>query len=80
LTAPIHLSDSFVKETGAGQVDFRNQILPKNYLKPNDIHFESSEYPQVFEDRHGFLPNLSILDLLFCTGAEATSYLMMSTK
>ncbi len=25
-------------------------------------------YPQVFEERSGFLPNLSILDLLFCCG------------
>lgn len=25
-------------------------------------------YPQVFEDKHGFLPDLSILDLLFCCG------------
>ena len=27
-------------------------------------------YPQVFEDRHGFLPNLSVLDLLFCLGSD----------
>ena len=27
-------------------------------------------YPQVFEDRLGFLPNLSILDLLFCIGPQ----------
>ena len=33
--------------------------------------FEATPYPQVFEDRHGFLPNLSILDLLFCTGPQA---------
>ncbi len=33
------------------------------------------EYPQLFEDRHGFLSNLSILDLLFCAGPEAQTYL-----
>ena len=27
-------------------------------------------YPQVFQDRHGFLPHLSILDGLFCLGPE----------
>jgi WbqC-like protein family. len=32
-------------------------------------------YPQVFEDRHGFLPNLSILDLLFNEGTQALDYL-----
>ncbi len=28
-------------------------------------------YPQVFEDRYGFIPELSILDLIFCMGPEA---------
>ena len=32
-------------------------------------------YTQVFEDRHGFLSNLSILDLLFNEGSNALSYL-----
>jgi len=37
--------------------------------------FRGPVYPQVFEDRHGFVPNLSILDLLFCEGPAAKSYL-----
>ncbi|MDE7085541.1 MAG: WbqC family protein, partial [Prevotella sp.] len=28
-----------------------------------------------FQRRHGFLPNLSILDLLFCVGPESIFYL-----
>ena len=32
-------------------------------------------YPQVFEERHGFIPNLSILDLLFNEGTNALDYL-----
>ncbi len=32
-------------------------------------------YVQVFADRHPFQPNLSILDLLFCTGPQAVGYL-----
>ncbi|MFL5744953.1 MAG: WbqC family protein, partial [Niastella sp.] len=28
-------------------------------------------YHQVFEERIGFIPNLSILDLLFCEGKNA---------
>ncbi len=33
-------------------------------------------YSQVFEDRHGFIPNLSILDLLMNEGPAAKSILM----
>lgn len=32
-------------------------------------------YPQVFEDRHGFVSNLCILDLLFCEGPAAREVL-----
>jgi hypothetical protein len=32
-------------------------------------------YRQVFEERTGFIPNLSILDLLFCEGKSAGAYL-----
>jgi hypothetical protein len=32
-------------------------------------------YPQVFEVKHGFIPNLSILDLLFNEGPNASLYL-----
>jgi hypothetical protein len=47
-------------------LDFRNQVLPKNYKEFNTV-----KYHQVFEERVGFLPNLSILDLLFCEGKNA---------
>ncbi len=30
--------------------------------------FQPLSYPQVFAERFGFLPNLSVLDLLFCCG------------
>ncbi len=32
-------------------------------------------YIQVFEERHGFVPNLSVLDLLFNEGTNALTYL-----
>ena len=34
-------------------------------------------YPQVFDDRHGFRPNLSILDVLCNLGRETSSYLLI---
>ncbi len=33
-------------------------------------------YPQVFQEKYGFLSNLSILDLLFNSGPESRSYLL----
>lgn len=32
-------------------------------------------YPQVFQERHGFLPNLSVLDLLLCCGKQGAEVL-----
>lgn len=37
-------------------------------------------YQQVFSDRHGFVPNLSILDLLLCEGPLALDYLRRIKK
>lgn len=51
--------------------DFRNTFSPK-------IPYPASHYPsyyQVFSDRHPFVPNLSILDLLFNLGPEAKNYI-----
>lgn len=53
--------------------DYRNVISAKHPLP--DAHYEPRRYWQVFEHRHGFLPNLSILDLLFCMGPESVFYL-----
>ena len=33
-------------------------------------------YSQVFDSRLGFLPNMSVIDLLFNLGPEAKSYLL----
>jgi len=33
--------------------------------------FVPTPYPQVFTERHGFLPDLSALDMLFCCGGKS---------
>lgn len=58
--------------------DFREIIQPKNPLP--DATFTAQSYYQVFAPKHGFLPNLSILDLLFNMGNEAIFYLLSDEK
>ncbi len=53
--------------------DFRDAIDPKHPLEDRD--FAPKNYYQVYAAKHGFLPNLSVLDLLFNMGTEAIFYL-----
>ena len=53
--------------------DFRQTISPKHPAA--DADFTPRPYYQVFSRRHGFLPNLSILDLLLNMGPESILYL-----
>ena len=69
--AQLSLTQEYRKEYPPEIADLRNSILPKNYLAAaTDIR-----YTQVFEDRLGFVPNLCILDLLFCCGPNSASLL-----
>lgn len=56
-----------------GVKDFRDVIRPKHPLP--DSSFTPRRYYQVYERRHGFIPNLSILDLLFNMGNESVLWL-----
>ena len=60
----------------------RYQTAPKNLIdarflvnaKKEQV-WEMETYTQVFEERHNFIPNLSVLDLLFNEGTNTLSYL-----
>lgn len=55
--------------------DFRESIHPKvSKMKP-DPDFMIKPYHQTFNDRFPFIPNLSIIDLLFNEGPETIYYL-----
>ena len=54
-------------------IDYRDAIRPKHPIP--DPSFQPKPYWQVYQQKHGFLPNLSILDLLFNMGNESIFYL-----
>ena len=69
----INISYNYTKsfeQTYTGLDDYRESIHPK---LASDINFKP--YYQVFEERNGFLPNLSIVDLLFNQGPQSIKYL-----
>lgn len=70
------------------QINFDTTKTNEYILKPEDVKdyrklvnaksnhaVELEKYTQVFDEKHGFLSNLSILDLLFNEGNAALSYL-----
>jgi hypothetical protein len=71
LSITISATDRFAERYDPDEwIDLRNRLVPKNY--PD---FDQVKYKQVFEERIGFIPNLSILDLLFCEGRQAAGLL-----
>lgn len=68
----IEFTETYQPSLDAGIYDARNRICPVS-----TVESQFKKYGQVFEDRHGFTPNLSILDLLCCTGPDARKYLVI---
>lgn len=60
-------------DTEVAVTDWRTAIHPKHPLP--DADFLPRRYYQVYEQRHGFLSNLSILDLLLNMGPESIFFL-----
>lgn len=80
LCASMQVAFDFKKTTA-----YQTEIITKNdfrYLanakKEEDYPLEN--YVQVFDDKHGFISNLSILDLLFNEGPIAMNYLERQQK
>lgn len=58
--------------------DFRDALSPKPRLSRPDPAFAPEPYWQVFSDRMPFVPDLSVIDLLFCAGPSAMEVLEKS--
>ena len=68
----------YIPDYGEEVDDFRNTIHPKPKHAKEDKDFNPVRYIQVFENKHGFKGNLSIVDLLFCDGRQAMDVLKAS--
>jgi WbqC-like protein family len=87
ISIPVSLTESYEKEYVPDRVtDWRGKMLPK-HLAGGTTGLRGAgstedggarPYRQVFEERIGFIPNLSVLDLLFCEGKQAIRYLRSS--
>lgn len=70
IKAEIKYTDEYHAEYPLPVDDLRITIHPKK-----ETELEQKPYFQVFEDRKGFLKNLSIVDLLFNQGPQSINYL-----
>ncbi|RNC63458.1 WbqC family protein [Proteiniphilum sp. X52] len=71
IETPYSYTLEYVKEPPPDMLDLRETIDPKKGSSS-----ERPQYHQVFAQRQGFTPNLSIIDLLFNLGNEARLYLI----
>ncbi len=66
INTPVSLSEVFIKNYPEDEyLDWRGRYIPAMI---HNLDEEAPAYRQVFEERHGFIPNLSVLDFLFCHG------------
>lgn len=77
LQKEIKFTESF-KKIDVDFDDYSNLIKPKNQQK--DDHFILEPYYQVFEQKFGFVAELSILDLLFNLGPSAEGHIRKSFR
>lgn len=70
LSPAVSYSSAYIEDT-TGLTDCRDAIHPKKTPAEN----LSKPYYQVFDQKFGFQPNLSIIDLLFNRGPESILYL-----
>lgn len=74
----LSFTKTYIKEYPSTELDYREKLHPKSSYK--DPFFKSMEYTQVFEQKHGFISNLSIIDLLFNLGPESADFLRKSVN
>lgn len=77
-TPHVELSTEYLHKVPSSDIDLRTLIHPKHPCTEIQSAYTPQPYYQVFSQRHGFLPDLSIIDLLFNMGPE--SLLIINNK
>ncbi len=73
IDVPVNFTGEFTGE-GIAEADYRYTLTPK---KPENAGCNTgASYTQVFSDRYGFVPGLSIIDLLLNNGPETRALLL----
>jgi len=74
VTDALQMEQDFAKTTSyelaPNNTDYRGLAIAKK-----GIEIKMDSYIQMFDDKYGFIPNLSILDLLFMEGPNTISFL-----
>ena len=73
--AEVHFTKTAIPFQAEGIDDRRGLVSPKNYN-----NWKPVKYRQVFEERTGFIPNLSVLDLIFNAGPQSGELLREATR
>ena len=76
LRTEIRFTEELIREYPDGTQDLRDIIHPKK----ESSFGKEKPYFQVFSGKYGFIPNLSIMDLLFNEGPDSISYLRTSSR
>lgn len=79
-SAKVRYSDQYLRNDSESFRDLRNTLHPKKNILESVPEFVANPYYQVFGQKQTFMPNLSILDLLFNLGPESILVLRDSIR
>lgn len=76
LIASLLQLDINIERTNKFELSYESGINDYRFKSGGGILFNAGiTYHQVFQDRTGFIPNCSVLDILFCNGGQAKALL-----
>ena len=68
IKAEIRFTDDYIRSGDPQYRDLRNVIHPKVEQHQGQDYYDATPYPQVFDSRMPFEPNLSVIDAVFNNG------------